>query len=276
MPLIAINREMGSLGMEAAKLLERELGIPVVYHEIIDHLADKLRLRNSHVIRLLSGRLGLLERLTADQTSLNIYTEDELLRSAGRGTILRGWGAVHLLRNVRHAVCVRICAPFETRLERMMERLNTDDAEAVAREIRLSDEAQGAIVRRHFGLDWRDAEQYDLSLNTERLSVEQCAEKIMDCVRDPAFEETEESRAALDNLVLQAQVRAALRADPRTRNLKVGIAADRGRVTLSGALERLEYPDFAVEVARAVPGVRQVVNSFGMLDAEGSGARPAA
>ena len=69
MPLIAMTREMGSLGMDVAKQLESELRVPIVYHEIIGQLADKMRLRNSHVIRLLSGKAGILERLTADRTS---------------------------------------------------------------------------------------------------------------------------------------------------------------------------------------------------------------
>ena len=65
MPVVAITREMGSLGNEVAQGLGSELGLPVIYHEVIDHLADRMRVRRSHVIRLLDGHAGLLERLTA-------------------------------------------------------------------------------------------------------------------------------------------------------------------------------------------------------------------
>ena len=64
MPIIAITREMGSLGRDVARALGAELNVPVVYHEVIDHLADRMRVRKSHVIRLLDGSAGLLERLT--------------------------------------------------------------------------------------------------------------------------------------------------------------------------------------------------------------------
>ena len=74
MPIIAITREMGSLGKDVAAALGEELGLPVIYHEVIDHLADRMRVRKSHVIRLLDGSAGLVERLTADQTSLSIFT----------------------------------------------------------------------------------------------------------------------------------------------------------------------------------------------------------
>ncbi|TMH39019.1 MAG: transporter, partial [Betaproteobacteria bacterium] len=45
MPLVAMTREMGSLGMDVARILESELRVPVVYHEMINNLADKMRLR---------------------------------------------------------------------------------------------------------------------------------------------------------------------------------------------------------------------------------------
>ena len=126
MPLIAMTREMGSLGMDVARILESELKVPLVYHEMINNLADKMRLRKSHVIRLLGGKANLFERLTADKTSLSIYTADEMLQVASKGAVMRGWGAAHLLRPVKHAICVRICAPFDVRVKRMMSRLDIE------------------------------------------------------------------------------------------------------------------------------------------------------
>src|SRR6266850_554819 len=203
--------------------------MPLVYHEMINNLADKMRLRKSHVMRLLGGKANLFERLTADKTSLSIYTADEMLQVASKGAVMRGWGAAHLLRPVKHAICVRMCAPFEVRVKRMMARLDSEDRDAVAAEIRNSDEAQGAIAKRHFGIDWQDPEGYDLSLNTERMSVEQCAEEIVQLSRKPDFGETDESHAALSDLALQASIKAALRRDPATRGLSFAVDSERGR-----------------------------------------------
>src|SRR4029077_18027564 len=82
MPLIAMTREMGSLGKDVASNLAARLGKPVVHHEIIDHLANKMRLRKSHVVRFLDGKANIWERLTTDQTSLSIYTADETIALA--------------------------------------------------------------------------------------------------------------------------------------------------------------------------------------------------
>lgn len=259
MPIVAITREMGSLGKDVARGLGEALGLPVIYHEVIDNLADKMRLRKSHVIRLLDGHAGLFERLTADKTSLAIYTADEIygIAAQGRGAVIRGWGATHLLREVPHAVSIRVCAPFELRKRRMMERLNSDSAEQVADEIRMNDEAHGAIVRRHFDLNWVESEHYDLVLNTKRVTADECVSEILTLVRSPQFVETEQAHQRLQDMALAARVRAALRRVPETREAQVLVVAQAGRVTLSGATSTDEMLAF-VEVAAAVPGVRDV------------------
>lgn len=262
MPLVAMTREMGSLGMDVARILETELNVPVVYHEIIDNLADRMRLRKSHVIRLLGGKASLFEKLTADKTSLSIYTADEMLQVAGKGAVLRGWGAAHLLRPLRHAICVRVCAPYELRVQRMMDRLDTDDHDAVAAEIGNSDEAQGAIAKRHFGVDWQSPELYDISCNTERMSVERCAEEIVRLAKEPEFRETDDSRAALADLALQAKIRSALRADPETRSLNFVVSAEKGTARLSGIVETREQLNGVDRVVASVPGVKTVRNEL--------------
>ena len=257
MPLIAMTREMGSLGKDVAAQVSERLGRQLVHHEIIGMLADKMRLRKSHVIRFLEGKAGIWERMTTDKTSLSIYTADETLKliEQDRVAVIRGWGAAHLLRPVPHVVCVRVCAPFETRVARMMERLNTDDRGLVEAEIKLAEEAHAAIVRRHFGIDWQQPEHYDLVLNTERMPVDQCADTICALLEDACFQETPESRRVLADLALQAHIRAALRADPRTSRMNIGVEAADGNVKLTGILESgLEESD-ALEVAQSVPGV---------------------
>jgi cytidylate kinase len=264
MPLIAMTREMGSLGKDVAAAVSARLGKPVVHHEMIDQLANKMRLRKSHVIRFLEGKANIWERLTTDKTSLSIYTADETLALAESNNVavIRGWGSAHLLRPIQHVICMRVCAPMKVRVQRMMERLNTDDVDFVTNEIKLSEEAHGAITRRHFGINWQDPEQYDLVLNTERVSIEECADEVMALVKNEQFQDTAQSRQMLANLALETHVRAALRADPRTSKMLIAIAADKGSITLSGIIDRDHEPVHASEVAAAVAGVKDVKNQL--------------
>jgi cytidylate kinase len=267
MPLIAMTREMGSLGKDVAKGVADALGIPVLHHEIIEPLADKMRVRKSHVIKLLEGQPSFFERLTADHTSLCIYTADETFSLATRdnGAVLRSWGAANILRPVAHVVCVRVCAPKSVRIRRLQERMNTSDESLARREVEMNDEAHAAIVRRHFGVDCNDAELYDLVLNTERVSIDECVDTVLRCVRHPDFQETAASHAQLGNLRLAAHVRSALRQQPTTRTVRIAIDANDGRVTLSGVVDTAADKRAAADVAAAVPGVTDVANDLIVL-----------
>ncbi len=264
MSMIAIPREMGSLGKDVAALIAPQLGKQVVHHEIVGQVADKMRLRKSHVVRFLEGKAGLVEKMTTDKTSLSIFTADEIFRLAAGGevAVIRGWGANHLLESIPHVLRVRICAPFELRVKRMMERLNTTDQAAVEKEIRLSDEAVGAITRRHFDVNWTAAEHYDVVLNTDRTTVEDCAEQLMQLLKRPQFVETAASRQKLNDLALGAHVRAAMRADERTRQLNISIEVSSTQATLSGIVDTETALKNAASVAESVAGITGVTNNL--------------
>ncbi len=271
MPMIAMTREMGSLGKDVAAELAARANRKVVYHEIIEPIANKMRLRKSHVVRFLEGKSGIWERLTTDRTSLSIFTAAETFRFLRDGAtgVIRGWGAVHLLKNVPHVIRIRICAPLETRIVRMMERLNTDNRSTVEHEIQLSEEAHTAITRRHFGLNWRDPEHYDLVLCTERLSVEECVEEIECMMHKPRFQETPESLRLVDNLALEWSVRAALRRDSRTATTSCTVEAADGAVCMRGVVDTPEEVVAASEAAAAA-GARSVDNQLRPASSAGS------
>jgi hypothetical protein len=165
---------------------------------------------------------------------------------------------VHLLRNIPHVIRVRVCAPMETRVKRMMERLNTDNRQTVENEIEMSEEAHTAITRRHFGVNWRDPELYDLVLSTERMTIDECVDEVEGLLGKKSFQETPESRRLVDNLALEWGVRSALRRDERTAATSVSVQCADGRVSLQGVVDDEDEASAAATVAAAVEGVKGV------------------
>ena len=272
MPVIAMSREMGSLGKDVAYGLEEVFNIRVKHHEIVDDVANRARLRKTHVISYLQGKLGFLDRLTIDRAAIAIHSADEILTLAAEsapGIVLRGWGATALLRGIPHVVCVRVCAPIDLRIERMMQRLDCAERDRVATEIALSDEAHDAIMQRNFAVAATDATHYDVVLNTERMSVSECVDAVVHAVKSPDFAETEASRALLSNSALEARCRAALRRDDLTRDCRPAIVARDGRVTLSGVVGTDFQAQGCEALVTAVPGVVSVENSLKSMDAAG-------
>ena len=266
MPVVALTQEMGSLSKDVAKALARDLGLTTMRHEVVDHVASKMLVSRSLIKRLREGKAGTFERLTADREGMAIYSAEEVLEIAARGNVvLRGWGATCLLRAVPHVVCVRVTRPFAKRVAWLLAHLDTDDAEFAADEIRRSDQAHAARMHAQFGVTWGDPLLYDLVLNTDRISVESCVQQIRALIERPEFSETEASRALLQGLALQARVRAALKADERTRDVNVVIESTAGRVALRGIVATAEELAATAEVAATAARVTDVDNQLRVM-----------
>lgn len=266
MPVIALTQGMGSLAQDIADQLARELNLTTLQHEVGERIADKMHVSRSLINRLREGKAGTIERLTADRESMAVYSAEEVLETAARGNVvLRGWGATLLLRPVPHVPCVRILRPRAQRVQWLMEALGTDDTDLAEAEIRRSDEANAARMHEQFGVKWGDPVLFDLVLNTDRLSVDTCVQQIKALVARPEFAETEASRALLQNMALQARVRAALRANPATQGVDVTIASDAGRVTLSGIVVSVQEKAASETVVASVAGVAAVDNQLNIM-----------
>jgi osmotically-inducible protein OsmY len=153
---------------------------------------------------------------------------------------------------------VRICAPFEVRKRRMMERVGSTDEAKIADEIQQNDQAHTEIMRRNFQVSWADAENYDLVLNTERVSVQECVDRVLGLVKSPEFAETDESRHQLQDLALTWRVKAALRLSPQTRGLRLMVTVRQGCVTLAGLLDKFEQCVMVNEVVAQAEGVKGI------------------
>jgi cytidylate kinase len=263
MPVIALTQEMGSLAKDVAQQLSDELHLSTLRHEVAEHVAQKMHVPRSLINRLREGSAGTIERLRADRASLAVYSAEEVLETAARGdVVLRGWGATCLLHEVPHVVCVRVTRPMKQRVEWLMKNLDTDDAASAESEIRRSDQAHAARMHEQFGVTWGDPLLYDLVLNTERLSVDSCVQQIKALVARPEFAETPASVALLQNMAVQARVRAALRADETTRGVDITVESDAGKLVLRGIVADAREKEASGAVAAAVPGVASVDNQL--------------
>jgi cytidylate kinase len=266
MPVIAMTQEMGSLAKDVAVQLAQSLKLDVMRNEVVEHVAEKMDMHKSAIRRLREGKAGFMERLTTDKTSLALYSAEQVFELANRGNVvLRGWGATCLLRPVPHVPCIRITRSFKKRVEWVMANLETDDAEFAEDEIRRSDEAHASRMHHQFGVTWGDPLLYDLVLNTDRLSVENCVEQIRHLASRPEFQETDASRAVLADMTLEARIRSALKDNDATHGTHITIASRNGHVALHGIVVSAEERAATERVAESVTGVTSVDNQLRVM-----------
>jgi cytidylate kinase len=267
MPVIAMTREMGSLGRDIALVLADELDLTLVQHEVVDHVADKMHVGASAVNRFLEGEAGLLERWNIDRKRVSLFTAEEIFDIAAGGNVLiRGWGAAHLLRPVSHVLSVRVCAPLADRTRTMMKRIGIDDPGTARREIEKNDAAHTTTITQLGHADWQNPLHYDLVINTAHIPVSAGVNMIKQLVQDTAFAETEESRTLLNDMKLEAAIQAALKGNAGTKWLDslfdVTLKPGTGEVLMTGMVDNDTVSHEAEQLIRQIPGVKSVRNDL--------------
>lgn len=271
MTVIAMTREMGSLGRDVALQLATDLDLELVQHQIVDHVADKMHLQGSSVNRFLEGKAGLLERWGIDEQELSHYTTEEILDVAtGDNVLIRGWGAAYVLRSVPHVLCVRICSSEASRINVLMKRIGIDEPELARKEIRANDAAHARTMSNLFHVtDWGDPLLFDVVLNTEQLGVSACVDTLKELLKQPVFTANEASRSMLGDMRLDARIRAVLRADAITSqsspSFEVELLPGTGRVVLTGVVFDDSFAMTAEKLISQVPGITSVDNQVRVL-----------
>ena len=220
-------------------------------------------MKKSLIRRIREGKASKIERWAADGKTISIFTAEEVYDLAVKGNVLiRGWGATLLLRPVPHIPCIRVCAPLEVRVKRLMERLETDDEDLVRHEIEVDDIARSSRMSEHFNVEWGDPTLYDLTLNTDRVPIPTCVDQVIALAKSPAFQPTKESRQALLDLALQARARAALKADDRTAAIDITIDVSGGHATLRGIVVDEREKSLVKNVLDGLPGLQGVTDEL--------------
>lgn len=93
------------------------------------------------------------------------------------GCVIIGRCADYILRNKPNVVRVFLYAPDEYLVSSIVERdgLEREDAERAVEQI---DRKRGEYYRFHTGKDWAEAHNYDLCIDSSRLTIDQCVEMI--------------------------------------------------------------------------------------------------
>jgi cytidylate kinase len=238
MTVIAMTREIGSLGMEVAAGLAARLGLKIIRSEIVaDSVAERLGIQSKAFLRYMDGSASLLERWRIDRRRLVHYTTEEILRLAQRGNVLiKGWGAATLLRGLPQVISARVCAPMDFRVGVLMHRLGINDADAVRAQIERDDAARARTMTVYFNVEHEDPRLYHVVVNTERLSVDACVKTIAALAESARFRAPAAGRSALADRLMEARISSAFaeQISPGVAPLGVSVSVANGRITLCG------------------------------------------
>lgn len=191
--------------------------------------------RMKHYYRLMKNRLHFVEHMDR-QIELNMNRIQLIvLEKAFEGdVIVYGRGGQDLLPGIRSVFRVRVIAPFEERVERWAERewIDPDLARSL---VRKSDQQREGFIRYYFDRDWEDPVDYDMIINTTRVSNESAVRLIKEATQDPyLIEKSDLCKPRIQDLIIQKKIQIARLADERIEDIWFNIDVLDRNVTLSG------------------------------------------
>lgn len=187
---IALSRESGARGTSTAREVGARLGWTVYDQELVERIAQEMKLRTSLLESVDEKRVSWLQECVeafasvpsvSGRAYVRHLTETLFSLAAHGECVIVGRGAAQILP-VETTLRVRLVAPVAWRIEAMSRKLGISTAEA-GRQVAKIDRARIGFVEDHFRKDAADPRQYDLVLNSSRFSVGECAELMIEALR---------------------------------------------------------------------------------------------
>ncbi|QDU54601.1 cytidylate kinase-like family protein [Aeoliella mucimassa] len=181
---IAISRERGAGGGTVARLLAERLDWPLYDRELLEHIAERSGVHEDQLNKLDESRpawfsevlqsLGPAKQMTAAGYAALLHELLCALYMQGNCIVL-GRGAAQILP-LERTIRVRLIAPYEYRVERVLETLVT--RQAAERHVHDSDRDRRLFVKEYFHKDVNNCHDYDLTIDTSRVDAVTCCELI--------------------------------------------------------------------------------------------------
>ena len=267
MRVITISRLLGAYGDVIAPIVARRMGLALIGRDQLHEMAQTCDPEFSDLCTVYETEHGpgLFERLFFDRPSYTSIFEALTFEVASRGNVvIVGRGAQIILREVPGVARIRVVAPKDIRVKRVMERFgfSNDEAEHYTHKY---DHDRENLVRSIFLSDPQDWSLYDLILNTERLTAGAAAQLVIDAVEKmDQVPDREEVKERLRNMATAKRIEALIRKKLTPAVARsVGISVEPGGVArLSGRIPEQSDKVRAEEVAAEYPGVTKVENEL--------------
>jgi cytidylate kinase len=262
MAIITISRQTGSLGDEIVKAAAEKLHYSYVDKIKISDALAELGLA-AHDFEKFDGKKPTIWQSMSHQKKKFAF----LLRAAvydfanSGNVIILGRGGQSLLKDIPGTLHVRIVAPFETRIRRLMEMQGYDRKKS-EQLIAQNDRDSSEYIRSFFDIDWNDQNMYDLVLNTRTMSVETSTALIIAAITAQEFRDRpEQVEKSLADMALAQLTQGALVGFAGIDLTSVEVA--QGVVVLAGLASSHERIEECKKTVSRLKGVKEV---RGMLE----------
>ena len=257
MAILTISREYGSGGREIGRRVAERLNYGYVDKERLFLDLDRQGKRWGQAARELDEVCPTFwERHDWQYHGYITLLESLILQyAAADKVVIIGRGAFLLLQDVPFCLKVRLVAPPEVRLERIMvqESLVREEAEELMARV---DRDRACYLQANYEKAWDEEGSYDCVFNTGSLTYDQVVEMLIEALAEKESQATPEARAQLADLALTHRLKARVATDPRVLAPTLKVFLEDGTIVVAGVIHTPKELHLVEEIAREVCGSR--------------------
>ncbi len=257
MAIVTVSRGSYSKGKEVAEGVAAKLGYDCIGREVLIRASEEFNISEIKLARALHDAPTVFEKLTYGKERYVAYFQAAFLRRILKDNVVyHGLAGHFFLKGIAHALKVRIISDVADRVKVEMERkgISADDAVGL---LQKEDEARRQWSRALYGIDTWDPGLYDVVLHIRKITVADAVDTICQLARLDTFKTTPESRMALEDLALAAEVKVSL----IPLKPDIDVYAKNGNVYIGTRSSLVQNPELVGEletVAKRIPGVGKV------------------
>lgn len=257
MSIITISRGSFSKGKEVAEKVAQKLGYECISREIILEDSEEFHIPEIKLIRAIHDAPSILNSFHYGKERYITYVRAALLKHFHRDNIVyHGLAGHFFVEGISHVLKVRIIADMEDRVRLEMEREGITRAEALR--ILKKDDAERRKWSQHlYAIDTSDSRLYDLVIHIHKITIDDAVHIICYTAGLEDFQTTPESKKAMDDLVLSAEVKTALMDTAHD----IEVSARNGVVFVKSEAPLLQQEPLTHEVekiVKTIPGVKEI------------------
>lgn len=261
MQVITITQKMGTLGAEIGQAVAEGLGYEYVDKARIKEIMAAYGIEEQEVEMFDEKRTPLLDSHLLDRRNFVHLLNAAIYDFARKGrAVIVGRGAQFLLRGLPEVFHVSVISPLSVRIQRLMASAGVDEKTATQL-IRENDRDIDGYTQYFFRSN--GSAQHDLEVDTEKLSVENGARRIIEEATRPETKKVEDDvEGRLADLTLSEKVVAGLFRKLGTNINYLDVRAEKGVVFLKGVVASDLIRESCEWIVAAMDGVAKVENTL--------------
>jgi cytidylate kinase len=263
MAVITVSRQLGSLGTEIAGEVAKRLNYAFAEKEQIGKMLVGYGFPELEVEKFDEKRTPPWDYLSIKRTKFLHLIRAVIYGLASQdNVVIVGRGGQVLLQDLPGALHVRVIAPFEVRVKRLIKGGQVDEKQAIGI-LRRSDYDSFGYMQSFFHVDWNNPELYNLLINSAKFPVEGAVQMIIDSARVKESHGGEQKAPEkLADLALLQKVEVLLIDLLGVEFRQLEASVEKGVVALKGGVGSQAKKENCERMIRSLEGVKGMENQL--------------